>query len=213
MKRSLKIVQGQEGTVLASDILDSLRIVEKTGDSSFKELLACAIDGAPTEYPTQSFRVPSNTQGDKLLIKIPNNRYVFNYTTRQRIIGTFKIKYTSSTSEHMPRNRIAKHTLFEVDSSTITDTSHYRRKGDITLSKGSYMYIAPIHVVRGSEVITISTNYSIRRLFKIEDLPQWYRGLERAYNTVLLNSKGPHPGLGVKVLEEAHHLSRWQAKS
>jgi len=213
MNKTLKLVQGQEGTVLASDMLDSIRIVEKTEDKGVKELPACAIDGSPIEYPSQSFRVPLDVPGHKLLIKIPNNKYVFNYTTKQRIMGTFRIKFTSSISEHIPRNRITKHTLFQVDSSTITDTSHYRHKGDITLSKGSYMYIAPIHVVRGSEVITISTNYSLRRLFKIEDLPQWYQGLERAYNTVLLNSTGPHPGLGTKVLKEAYDLSKWQVNA
>jgi hypothetical protein len=148
-----------------------------------------------------------------LLIQIPNSRFVFNYTTRQRKIGATKFFLTSSASIHMPRNRVLKNTLFEIDSSTITDTTKFRTKGDITLPKGSYMYIAPIHIIAGADVITIATNQRLKRLYKTSELPQYYKGLERAYNTTLMNGTGPHPVLGSRVLEEAANLTRWQGKN
>ena len=209
----LKMVSGAQGKILASDLIDRLHVVAKDSNNTYSTLEPCSINGGPLEYESSSFRIPPGMTASTLLIQIPKSRFVFNYTTRQRKIGPTKFFLTSSNKIHMPRNRVLKNTLFEIDSSTITDTTKFRTKGDITLPKGSYMYIAPIHIVAGAEVITIATNQRLKRLYKTSELPQYYKGLERAYNTTLMNSSGPHPALGSRVLEEAANLSRWKAKN
>ena len=209
----LKMVSGAQGKILVSDLIDRLHIVFKDSKNTYSMLDSCSMNGGPLEYKSSSFLIPPGVSASELLIKIPDTRFVFNYTTRQRKVGATKFFLTSSASIHMPRNRVLKHTLFEIDSSTITDSTKFRSNGDITLPKGSYMYIAPIHIVAGSDVITITTNQRVKRLYKTSELPQYYKGLERAYNTTLMNGTGPHPVLGSRVLEEAANLTRWQAKN
>lgn len=209
----LKMVSGAQGKILASDLIDRLHIVFKDSNNTMSSLEQCSINGGSLEYKSSSFLIPPGVSASKLLIKIPETRFVFDYTTRQRKTGPTSFHLTSSASIHMPRNRVLKHTLFEIDSSTITDSTKFRTNGDITLPKGSYMYIAPIHIIAGADVITIATNQRLKRLYKTSELPQYYKGLERAYNTTLMNGTGPHPVLGSRVLEEAANLTRWQGKN
>ena len=195
--------------ILPQDVQRDLVLQVTSSDGTISTPTCCNSDGTSAWHKTLSFKVPNSVPIENILVSLPDNRYFFNSTTLQRVTGKVSLPVVSRQKD-LKREYILKNTLVEVDSAVIKDSTKFRKPGDISIPKGSYLYVAQLFLYRGENVIEIGSNPFVPRLRKIHDLPAFYQPLEQAYRRYLMNNPSPS-GIGYMVRKEASYMRYYRA--
>ena len=201
--------QRNSAQVLPQDNQRDIVLQVRQTDDTYSTPKCCNPDGTNAWYKTLSFHVSSTVKQKDILVSLPSNRYFFDSTTCQRITGRVTLPRVSRQKD-LKRDYIVRNTLVEIDSAVIKDSTKFRKPGDISIPKGSYIYISQLFLYRGESVVEIGTNPFVPRLRKIHDLPAFYQPLEQAYRRYLMNNPSPS-GIGYMVRKEASFMRYYRA--
>lgn len=195
--------------ILPQDIQQDIILKVQEADGTYSIPVNCNPDGTKAWYPTLAFKIPLDVPTEDILVSLPDNRYFFDSTTLERVTGTVSLPVVSRQKD-LSREYLKKHTLVEVDSAVIKDSTKFRRPGDISIPKGSYIYVAQLYLVRGNDVTEVTVNPFVPRLRKIHDLPAFYHSLEQAYRRYLMTNHS-NSGIGYMVRKEASRMRYYRA--
>jgi len=209
VRKKLKFSEQNTKQVLPQDIQRDIVLRVRHSDGTYSSPKFCNPDGTSAWYKTLAFKVPINVPIEDILVSLPDNRYFFDSTTLERVTGMVSLPVVSRQKD-LKRDYILKNTLVEVDSAVIKDSTKFRKPGDITIPKGSYLYIAQLYLYRGADVVEVGINPFVPRLRKIHDLPAFYQPLEQAYRRYLMNNHSSS-GIGYMVRKEASHMRYYRA--
>ena len=156
-------------------------------------------------------------QADKLTSKLVKNKTIYDVVWKQ-VTGSTVLPVVTRQEQLLSRNGfpptganpVNKGTIVEVSHSWVGRNTKYRKKGDIRMKEGNYLYIAELCLYQGSEVLTIFHNEKSRKLlYKSNDLPPRYSSLEQEYyRTEAKATPDMLKHKGSKVLEEAAIITK-----
>jgi len=208
--------------VRPEDLLPELELTVNGARTNY-----CTPQGAVVRSYTGSFLVPMK-DAKNARVELPHHRWFFQAvrnvsktvknkthydTVWKQVTGSIVLPVITrhdqllSTNGFPPTgaNPVKPGTIAEVSHSWIGRNTKHRKKGDIRLKEGNYLYVAELCMYQGSEVLTISHNEKGHSLlFKSNDLPIRYSSLEQEfYRTEQTATPDMIKYKGIGVLKQA----------